>query len=187
MAEAFKVGLNAELVIGGCVAEVETGRNGEVCLEDETELGHDALAAWAGVTDEHTCFGGVIDALCGVNKFAELESGGPHGSTAACNGCFPVPIVEKLVGDESTSETEKTEFDATCIDAAGRGFVEDMEVFDFVSAVADFFEDSNVFAGAPDGVDGNLKLYLAGEEEGEFGEEGDVDGVADGLGGRVWG
>ena len=171
MAEAFKVRLNAELVIGGCVAEVETGRNGEVCLEDETELGHDALTAWAGVADEHTCLGGVIDALCGVDKFAKLESGSPHSSTAACNSRFPLAVIEKLVGDKSTSKTEKTEFDTTCIDAARRGLVEDVEVFDFVSAVTDFFEDSDVFTSTPDGVDGDLELYLAGEEEGEFGEE----------------
>ena len=139
MAEAFKVGLNAELVIGGCIAKVETGRNGEVCLENEAELGHDALAAWAGVTDEDTCLGGVKDALCSVNKFAKLESRGPHGSTAASNGRFPLTVIEKLVGDESTSQPEKTELDATCIDAARRGFVEDVEVFDFVGAVADFF------------------------------------------------
>ena len=52
--ETLEIGLNAEFIVGSGVAEVEASGNGEVGLEDEGELGDDALATGAGVCDEET-------------------------------------------------------------------------------------------------------------------------------------
>ena len=117
-------------------------------------------------------------ALGRVDEFADLEGGGPHGALAASDGCAAVTVVKELVGDEGAAETEETEFDATEIEEAGGGFVEDVEVVDGVLGGPEFFEDEDVFARAPYGVYGDLELDLTSKEEGEFREKLDIDGGA---------
>ena len=52
--EALEIGLYAKFIVGSGIAEVEASGNGEVCLENESELSDDALATGAGVCDEET-------------------------------------------------------------------------------------------------------------------------------------
>lgn len=52
--ETLEIGLDAEFVVGSGVTEVEASGNGKVSLEDESELGDDALTTRAGVCDEET-------------------------------------------------------------------------------------------------------------------------------------
>jgi hypothetical protein len=115
-------------------------------------------------------------ALGSVDEFADLEGGGPHGALAASDGCAAVTVVKELVGDEGATETEETEFYTTKIEKAGGGFVEDVEVVDGVLGGPKFFEDEDIFARAPYGVYRDLELDLSSEEEGEFGEELDING-----------
>lgn len=117
-------------------------------------------------------------ALGSVDQFADLQGGGPHGALAASDGCAAVAIVKELVGNKGTAETEETEFYTTKIEKASGGFIKDVEVVDGVLGGPKFFEDENIFARAPYGVYRNLELDLAGEEEGEFREELDIDGGA---------
>ena len=117
-------------------------------------------------------------ALGSVDQFADLQGGGPHGALAASDGCAAVAIVKELVGNKGTAETEETEFYTTKIEKASGSFIKDVEVVDGVLGGPKFFEDENIFARAPYGVYRNLELDLAGEEEGEFREELDIDGGA---------
>ena len=117
-------------------------------------------------------------ALGRVDEFADLEGGGPHGALTASDGCAAVAVVKELVRDEGAAETEETEFYTAKIEQAGGGFVEDVEVVDGVLGRPKFFEDEDVFARAPYGVNRDLELDLTCEKKGEFGEELDIDGGA---------
>jgi len=83
------------------------------------------------------------------------------------------------VRDESATETEEPKFDAAKVEETGGGFVEDVEVGYGVLLGTEFFDDEDVFACTPDGVDGDFERDLAGEKKGEFGEKTDGDGLAD--------
>jgi len=49
--------------------------------------------------------------------------------------------------------------------------VDDKEVVDLILLGPEFFEDADVFAGAPAGVDGDVEGGGFVEVEGEFGED----------------
>lgn len=135
--------------------------------------------------DKQTRFRRIINPLCRIDQLANLKHSGPHGTSPASNGRIPIPIIEHLVRHERATEPEEAELHAADVEAARGGFVNDGQVFDGVLARADLFEDEDVFARADDGEHGHLEFDLAGEEEREFGEHGDVHGGADG-GGRVF-
>jgi hypothetical protein len=90
------------------------------------------------------------------------------------------------VWDKCTAETEKAKFDAADVEASSGGFVEDMEVINGVGASTEFFNDKDVFASSPDGVDGNLKLDLTRKKKRKFGKEGNVDSRADDAWRIIW-
>ena len=54
VAESFEITLHAELVVRTGITKVETRRNGEVSLEDKSELGNDSLPAGACMCDQET-------------------------------------------------------------------------------------------------------------------------------------
>ena len=56
VAEAFEVTLHAELVVRAGISKVETRRNGEISLEDKSELSNDSLSARACMCDQETRF-----------------------------------------------------------------------------------------------------------------------------------
>jgi hypothetical protein len=72
--------LDAELVVRDSVSEVKAGREGEVGLEDEGELGEESFATGGGVGDEKAGFGLVVDLR------GELVN---LGTSHEWNGCTP--------------------------------------------------------------------------------------------------
>ena len=150
---------------------MEPGRNRQIRFQNKSKLCHDSLPARASMGYEDPGFALVIDPLCGIDQFANLQCRRPHGALATGNRRLAVAVVEDFVGHKRASEAQESKLDAADIDTSGGGFVEDMEVFDVVLPSSETLEDGDVFACAVDGVDGDRKLDLAGKEEGEFGEE----------------
>jgi hypothetical protein len=66
-------GVDAELVVGAAIAEMQTGRDGEVCLERDRQLVEQALTGGGCVGDEYAGFGRVVYSVRRVDKLAHLQ------------------------------------------------------------------------------------------------------------------
>jgi len=51
-------------------------------------------------------------------------------------------------------------------------FIHDVKIIDMVLCGAELFQDTDVFAGSPGGVDGDVECVGFAEEKGEFREDG---------------
>jgi len=183
--EAFKVTLDTELIVRRGVAEVQASGNGQIRLEDQGQLRDDTLTARASVAHEEARLGLIEDALCRVDELTDLQGSCPHCALAACDGRVAIPVVKELMGHVCTAQAEETQLDTPDIKASGGRFIQDVEILDRISAGAEFFDDQDVLARAPHGVDGDLEFDLARKKERKLGQEFNVHGLANGGWGVV--
>jgi hypothetical protein len=162
--------VDAELVVGASVAEMETGGYGEVGLERDGELVEEPLSGGRGVGNEDTSLGRIVNAVGGIDELAHLEQGSPHGALSASNGSPPLAVVEELVHDHCTAKTQKTELHSANIQQARVGFVDDVKVVDLVLSGAQLLQDLDILTGSPHRVHGDVEGVGIVQEEGQFGE-----------------
>jgi hypothetical protein len=79
-------------------------------------------------------------------------------------------IVEKLVHDNGTAKSKQPKFDSTDVKETRMGLIYDVEVVNFVLAGPELFQHLNIFASAPNCVDGNVQVVGSIKEIGEFGK-----------------
>lgn len=163
-------GVDAELIVRAAVTEMQTGRDGEVGLERDGKLVQDALAGGRGVGDEDAGFGGIVDAMGCVHELAHLEQSGPHGALTTGDRGPSLAVVEQLVHDHGTTQTQKTELHTTKLEEHGPSLVDDVQVVDLVLARPELLQHPDILAGSPNRIHRDVKLDVAGEQEGEFGE-----------------
>ena len=124
--EALKVALDTKFVVRRSIAKMKSGRDGQIGFAHKCQLRNDALTTRAGMGNEKTSFCLIKDTLSSVNKFPNLESCSPHCTLPTSDGGIAVPIVEKLMRNESTTKTQKAKFDAANVQTASGRFIDDV-------------------------------------------------------------
>lgn len=96
-----------------------------------------------------------------------MQNCGPHDTRRTGDGECTVTMVKQTVIDKRPSETKESKSQARrSLYGMGGGLIYNVKVGDFVSAFLELFQNSKIFCGAIDGINGDVKTLGTREEAG---------------------
>lgn len=104
----FGIVTDRVFVVRDAIAEMKTGGDGQVGFERKSELSEKAISTGRGMGDEEARLGGIVDALSGIDEFADLQNRRPGRPAAAGDGSLTFAVVEELMLNQSAAETKET-------------------------------------------------------------------------------
>src|SRR5579871_4791076 len=105
---------------------------------------------------------------CSLDQFAHLQHGRPHGSLTTGDRSPSFAIIKQFMHDDGAAQSQQSQLETADFKETTVVFVHDEEIFHSILAGTELFQDTDVFAGPPGGVDGDVELHLIVEEEKEL-------------------
>lgn len=139
--------------------------------ERESELCQETLSPRTHMTDENPRLGAVKCSQCCLNQFSHLQDSGPHSPLTTRNRSPPLSIVKQFVHDDRPTQSQQTQFKSTDFEKTTVVLVNNKKIIDVIFRRTELFQHTDVFAGSPCGVDGDVECLGFVEEERKFRED----------------
>jgi hypothetical protein len=134
-------------------------------------LSQETFPARAHVRDKDSRLTPIERRQSSLDQLSHLQDSGPHRALTTSNRRPPLAIIKQLVHDNSTAQSKQSQLDSANLQEPRIMLVDQEEILHLILCAAELFEHTDVLAGPPGGVDGDIKAGSLVEEEREFGED----------------